>query len=117
MKKRPLNTIPDASYPSYAEARRQRPAWLQRLTVGAAILGASTFIACDNVKRVLGMDDACQLPVPGEAPVLIVPDATGDDDDDSAAPAVEATTPAEDEVRPEGHTRGRIAMPQPTEGS
>ncbi|MDP7114883.1 MAG: hypothetical protein QGH45_23115 [Myxococcota bacterium] len=116
MKKRPLSKTPDASYPSYAEARRQRPAWLQRLTIGAAILGASTFIACDNVKRVLGMDDACQLPVPGEAPVLIAPVVSGDDDD-SATPAGDETTPADDEVRPEGNTRGRIAMPQPTEGS
>jgi hypothetical protein len=114
MKKRPLSRTPDASYPSYAEARRERPAWLRRLTIGAAVLGATTFMACDNVKRVLGMDDACQLPMPGEAPVLITPVVPGDDDD-SAAPAVEATTPADDEVRPEGHTRGRIAMPQPTE--
>ncbi len=115
MKKRPVSKTRETRYPSYAEARQERPVWLRRLTIGAAVLGASTWLACDDFRRYINRDDHQHIPLPGVMPELITPGLPGDDDD-SAGPedptpaADEAPTP-EEEVRPEGRTRGRVAMP------
>ena len=120
MKKRPQKQTPDLGYPTYAECRRQRPDWLRRLAVGAAVLGASSMIGCDDVRRVLGLEEEpCDVPLPGVVPVLVVP--PGDDDsaeeDEETVPAIDEPATPEEEARPSGRTRGKIAMPQHGEGS
>lgn len=118
MKKRPLESTPELGYPTYDECRRERPDWLRRLTVGAAVLGASTLIGCDDVRRVLGLEEECDIPLAGTVPVLVVPgDDDSADDGEEAVPAIEEPVTPEDEARPTGHTRGRIAMPDKDEGA
>ncbi len=133
MKKRPLAKTPDLRYPTYSECRRDRPGWLRRLTIGAAVVGAATWIGCDDIRSLFGKDDGCDVPLPGTMPELITP-GVGADDDDSAAPlddeaiapvtgepatpAVEdEPTPADEEARPPTRTRGRMATPHKAKGS
>ncbi len=117
MKKRPQKRIPELGYPTYAECSRQRPEWLRRLAVGAVVLGASSMIGCDGVRRVLGLEEECDIPLAGTVPHLVVP--PGDDDSaedaDEMVPVLEEPATPDDEARPSGHVRGKIAMPREDE--
>lgn len=110
MKKNPIAKTEDLRYPTHGEARRDRGRWMKVLAIGAAAMGATSLAGCDTIDRLLGRDDGSEIPLAGLAPPLIDNDPPEGDDDDSAAPA--AVSAGTDEARPEGHVRGKIAMPE-----
>ncbi len=113
MEKKPVTRAAEPTYPTHAEAHPHRARWTRVLAVGVAAMGAASLAGCDTFDRLLGRDGGCDVPLGGVAPPLIENDPPAGDDD-SAQPEEAATpaTTATDEARPEGHVRGKIAMPE-----